>query len=643
MSLATIFQRQTEPQKVGLFCERVLLPDGPYRGEIYDYRSEAPQTVAVQAMDGEILDAEGLPFRDITLAWCTQAGKSLSSVLVPALHSVVEKKESVVYCLPSLDLLNKVWVDKLKPSIEGAGYGAWLPEKGPGSKGGRPSSLQFRDPENGQRAGSIIFIAGGSGSKKEAGQAGVTASTVLLDEADEYEDAHRIALVRQRAAAFGSDAMTIAASTVKKDHGSVILSLVEDGTASRIWYACPHCGKFQPLTRSGLKYEGEDDLTVAESASYACSHCGSMWNEKDRKKALCEWRLVHKGQSVDDHGNVVGPIPRTKSFGLLCPKLDFSIGLGLPELAVEEAKAKRHLTINGDHGLMRSYVRDRWSEPYQDEESGVRIDTQSLAGVSERSDIFKRTVPSWAEFTTMSIDVQHNRCYWLLMAHGENGRWAIIDYGYEYYTGSHDGPEATEADRHRTWDAIAEKAAEGWPVAASDEMMSPVLCGIDSGYLESQVLSWCKLTGWHPLKGVGGEQIKRMGRKVESAGKIVQELRGWVQIRKIDKGAKLWHVDADNARRSVHHGLTLIGDAAGRGMLPQGERANGMLCLHLSAEVFTQDDATGKWYWRKVRGRNDLLDCSTYALSLGRFWHHYNTKRKNKQARSAYGNIGSTL
>lgn len=641
MSVKAIFRRKLEPRSVLDFCGSVALPDGPYRGDIYDPLSEAPQTVAVQAMDGQILDAEGIPFRDITLAWCTQAGKSLSSVLVPALHTVVERSESVVYCLPSLDLLNKVWIDKLKPSIEGAGYGAWLPEKGPGSKGGRPSSLQFRNPETGVRAGSIIFVAGGSGSRKEAGQAGVTASTVLLDEADEYEDAHRIALVRQRAASFGGDAMTIAASTVKKDHGSIILSLASDGTGSRIWYRCPHCGAYQPLIRSGLKFEGDDDLTVAESARYVCQANGCMWTEKDRKAALCDWRLVHRGQTVDEFGNVVGPIPRTRSFGLVCPKLDFSIGLGIKELAIEEAKAKRHLDINGDHGLMRSVVRDRWSEQYQAEETGARIDAQSLHKLSENSPYHRRQCPDWATHISVAIDVQHDRCYWLAMAHGDNGRWCIIDYWYEYYVPQEETREPTIDDRHKAWDRVQEYCSEGWQIVGSDKRLTPDICGIDSGYLEPEVTAWCKKSGYHILKGVGEEKIKRMGKAVNPSGKVLGRLPGWVEIRKLDDSKRLWHIDADNSRRSLHHGLTQPGDAPGRGYLPKGEKQNGMLCLHLSAEVFDLDEKTGKWYWREVRRRNDLLDCGTYCLALGRFWAH--EKNRTKGRKKHYGTVGRTI
>jgi phage terminase large subunit GpA-like protein len=55
----------------------------------------------------------------------------------------------------------------------------------------------------------------------------------------------------------------------------------------------------------------------------------------------------------------------------------------------------------------------------------------------------------------------------------------------------------------------------------------------------------------------------------------------------------------------------------GSGMLPLDLAANDNLLLHLTAEIWTKDPKTGKWYWREARAdRNHLLDCATYALAL---------------------------
>ena len=147
--------------------------DGPFKGERYDPASEAPQKIICDVMDGKIKGPNGRKYNTIIIPWSVQSGKSLIAILVPALHTTIGKRESVVYCLPTADLLNKIWTDKLKPSIEDCGFGAWLPDSGPGSRGGRPTSLSLVDPKTKQKVGSIIFIAGGSGKKRETGQAGV--------------------------------------------------------------------------------------------------------------------------------------------------------------------------------------------------------------------------------------------------------------------------------------------------------------------------------------------------------------------------------------------------------------------------------------------------------------------------------------
>lgn len=639
IDLAALFRVPVDKPTVREFCRRITLPDGPHAGMTYEPDVEAPQQVAVSVMDGEILDYNGEPFRDIALAWCTQAGKSLSSVLVPALHSTIGCGDPVVYCLPTADLLGKVWTTKLKPSIEGAGFSGWIPDRGPGSMGGRPNALPFIDPSTGRKAGQLIFVAGGQGKKREAGQAGVTAAVVLIDEADEYEDAHRIGLIQQRAASYGKHALFIKASTVKKDESSIILHLWEESTASRIWYACPHCGRHQSLEWSQVKYEGDDDASVSESARYACKNCGALWDERDRRKALCDWRLVHRGQEVDESGVVVGAIPRVKSFGLLCGKLDFGIGLGLQELAVEHFRAKRLLDVRGDHGLMRSFFRDRLSRGYENEEIGERVTAKALAQRAERSHVHKREVPRWAEFITVAMDVQKDRCYWQAMCHGD-GRWAIFDYGYEPF--SERGTVATTEQKHAAFNAISESCMEGWQIKGGAGIMVPSRMGIDSGYDEDTVSKWAATSGWELLKGAARNQMRQMGTKqVTGKMKTVITVPGWCEVRRQDRGQRIWFIDSDNSKRQVQNGLMMLEDAPGKGYVPQGEPSNGYLLLHLSAEVWDRDEEKGKWYWRQVRRRNDMLDCAAYNLAMGKV-HEENLRRKESAPKRRFGALGET-
>ncbi len=632
-----------EPPSVLAFAETLKIPDGPYKGEFYDPRSEAAQTVLCDVLDGKIRAFDGSPFKDIATAQCTQAGKSLSCILLPTLHTTIGWRESCVYCLPTGDLLNKVWIDKLKPSIEGTGFAAWIPDKGPGSRGGRPTSLPLVDPNTGDRAGSIIFVAGGSGRRKEVGQAGVTAKTVLIDEADEYEDAHRIALVEQRAAAFGDDATKIKCSTVKKDENSVILALVEDSTNSHIEYACPYCGQFQAMSWDQVSYEGDNDIDVARSVRYKCKHCEVMLTEHDRKVMLSQYLLVHEGQTVDENGDIVGPIPKSKTFGLRCNKLEFAIGLGLPDLAIEHRKATRMIEQTRDHGLMRSFYRDRLSMPYtlDRDELPESLTNKYLALKSARANWSKRSVPDWAEQLYAAVDVQHDRVYWVVIAVTRGLRWAPVDWGYEY--GDNEQKQtATKELRHQQLDIVRDTVMAGWGIVGSEETLTPTLGAVDAGYATDEVTEWIhnQGRGWVAIRGYGeGEDEK--GSKV---GKKREDLQGWGELRYVEDRRETWLFSNSQAVvRWMHDSLMRKTGTDGSGEIPKdssGEplKSSNALLLHITQNVYDYDQAKGKWYWRKVHaGRRDWRDTIKYALTLAKFKINQDAKKTAAKTKAKKG------
>ncbi len=622
------------------FSQTLMIPDGPYRGDPYDPLTEAAQKIVCDVLDGKILDFDGEPFRDIVLVWPTQAGKSLCGILVPTLHTTIEHAESCIYCLPTLDLLNKVWIDKLKPSIEGAGFAKWIPEKGPGSRGGRPTSLQLRDPDTGDRVGSVIFIAGGTGNRKEVGQAGVTGKTVLIDEADEYTDVHRVALVRQRAAAFGSDAITITVSTVKKDQNSVILALAKDGTETDIYYACPYCDQYQTIEWEQVEYTGDNDVDVARSAAYKCKHCEVLLSEKDRRIMLSKYTYAHKGQTINEKGERVGPTPKTKTFSLVCEKLEFGIGLGLQELATEHRKAQRMLEQTRDHGLMRSFYRDRLSREYTAERDELpeSLTNKYLALKSARANWSKRSVPDWAEQLYAAVDVQHDRVYWVVIAVTRGLRWAPVDWGYEY--GDNEQKQtATKELRHQQLDIVRDTVMAGWGIVGSEETLTPTLGAVDAGYATDEVTEWIhnQGRGWVAIRGYGeGEDEK--GSKV---GKKREDLQGWGELRLVEERRETWlFCNSQAVVRWMHDSLMRKTGTDGSGEIPKdssGEplKSSNALLLHITQNVYDYDQAKGKWYWRKVHaGRRDWRDTIKYALTLAKFKINQDAKRtKNTKSK----------
>jgi hypothetical protein len=595
------------------FAAALFLPDGPQAGERWDPQSEPAQAVKLAMLDGKILDFNGDPFRELIDVSAAQTGKSLTDIIVPAMRAATALGQNVVYCLPTMDLVSKVWTTKLLPSLRGCGLGPWLPDKGPGSKGGKPVALPLVNPVTKARAGSIIFLAGGSGAKREAGQAGVSAGIVLNDEADEYENAHRLALVDARAAAFGRNSLKIKTSTVKKDSNSVILSLFREATGSRLWFACPHCHRFQPLEWEQVRYDGTDDLSAEKSARFHCIHCAVGWSEQDRHKALESYRVVHRGQEVDESGTVTGPIPRTKAFGLLTPKLDFHLGAEMGELAVEHRRAKARLEETGDHGLMRSFYRDRLAREYTAEieemEAGSEITHQYLYQRSIRCEwgparhVTDRAIDAQPTYSrhladphpsalgaVAGVDVQRDRLYWVLVAYGPDGTTWDQAWGYEYAR-----PDHAHYNRAELFglldhlDHVLHEYAGTLPLITS---------GIDVGDQTDDLLAWLKgKPQWKATKGASGTLKDEPG-----------DIPGIVHRRD-----GLYHVAIDAVRELIHSAYRRPNGQPGAAHIPNGLQNSGSdlaYLKHLCAERMTLDPKTkkfklvhpgGRWDWQDAR------------------------------------------
>lgn len=618
----------------------MVLPDGPQIGERLDPDSEPFQAVMIDGLDGLLLDAAGLPFRDFVLVAATQVGKSLIAVLLPAMASLTEG-EGVVYCLPTGDLISKTWTSKLLPAIRGCGLGAWLPDHGPGARGGRPTALIMTNPATGQPAGVLMFIAGGEGKKREAGQASVTARKVLIDEADEYEDMHRIALIRQRAASFGRNALTIAASTVKKDSDSVILVLYGESTGSRLWFSCPHCGRYQTLEWEGVRYDAADDISARESARYFCTHCAAAWTERERRIALRHYKLVHKGQSVDESGNVQGGIPRCATFGLLVSKLDVGLGLQLGDLAAEHRRAQTALETSGDHGLMRSFYRDRLAKQYTAEieemELGTELSWQYLLrranncewgpvrSVTDRSEDHQPTYsrhladpPASAIGTVAGVDVQHDRVYWVLVAYDQNGTTYDCAWGYEY--GREDRTPTAIGELHalldRT-DATLRDYSGALPFVSA---------GIDVGDQTDAIMSWLKGRKglWRPTKGASGVIKDAPG-----------DIPGLVHIRD-----GLLIIATDAVRELIHAAYRRPNGEIGACHIPSGLQTtatNTAYLRHICAEKQVMDPKTKKFKLIRGPGRWDWQDARRIAEVMLRL----QLKPKRTPPARKYGTVGT--
>lgn len=708
-----------EPMPISRFAPTLKLADGPAAGQHWDPNSEPVQRIWVEAVTAR-------KFRRFVAVCPSQRGKTLMAIILIWMWAVTQLRQSVGYVMPNLDKLAQNWVGKIEPTIRGAGFGAWLPQKGPGSKGGKPAVLTLRDPATGLIAGRSYFMATGKGGS-ETSVSSVSPAVILYDEADDAADAGQIELVFRRIESYGLAGLAVIASTVndrvgRDDHP--VLVIHSQGTRSRLHHRCPHCsGYFAPdfecfdsaldtiqsdtprqsqsdafgrlecassinvppgdwelsvnyeiHSPSGWISEGTDiqlwaaidgepqdiirtvstdwrggvrkrisvnrgttiqvrlsghctggmasgqcSASVSRSGAIICPKCAVRWSEADRHAALNAAILVHQA-------------PESQTFSLLTTGLDYHMAR-FDDIAVEYRAAKA-AEGKSDFSLMRNHTHKVWCRAYEEPVADDEINNEQLSKVSERSSYDKRMVPEWAQFLTMAQDVQGDRHYWLVVAHGPGDRWAIVDWGYEFLVpvGSDGKPlrSPTPTDRVATLCLIRDLADTGWQVQGGDRRMRPVMRGVDIGYLTDEIVSWVQgEPAWKAVRGVGEDEAKHVLGGIEKT--LPEEIRRTkaLVVRKPPGWRVYWHkVDGHHFRRAAHAALLRDSDAIASGMLPRGLKKADMLCLHLSGEVW-KDDKPGKpGYWFMARKRHDLLDCLIYALALA-LLHRYMPDRRD--------------
>jgi phage terminase large subunit GpA-like protein len=585
-----------------LLASEIQFPDGPKAGMEYDPADDPIHDAVVHTMDNT-------NFTRHVWVGAVQTGKSLLLLLL-MLRVITQLRQSLVYSQPTLTKILEAWEGKMKPIIESSSFATWLPRGGIGSKGGHGAVIVARDPRNNSRAGSFYFLSGGG--KSEAAQAGTTAMWIFNDEVDSYKTRHRIELIAKRADSFGKHARRIYTSTVKSDESSIILGMYEESTMSRLYFKCPHCGTWGPLEWENITYEKDDEISAGQSVRYIAPCCAVRWSEEDRRAAHRNWRIVHKGQEVDENGTVIGDIPRVMTFGLLWTGLDSSIR-PMSVMAIEHLRATRALE-NGDHGPMRSFYRDQLCRMYKGEieelEIGGEMTWQKLHLRSQREKwgpyrsitdrdsadpdryLYSRKVcepPSEATHSVVSIDVQANRVYWILRSFNLDKTSWITAYGYEYSRIDHDNHN--EQELHAVLDRVA--------------LAIPAYCGttnlclgaVDVGDNTDVLLRWirAKVGIWRAMRG----HMNNM--KADAA-----DVEGLVYVRE-----DIFLMHADNARDMFHATFRRPLDAPGTTHIASGLGAQeSTLFKHFVSEQTTLDPKSKKRITKRGSGRNDFLDCA---------------------------------
>jgi phage terminase large subunit GpA-like protein len=278
------------------------------------------------------------------------------------------------------------------------------------------------------------------------------------------------------------------------------------------------------------------------------------------------------------------------------------------------------LAAKGKPEMLKAWVNTALGETWQ--EQGEAPDWERL--VERREDFPMAVVPSAAVVLTAGVDVQRDRLEVDVWAWGPGMEsWLIESKPF------HGDPAQPEV-----WDRLLELIEQAWPADGGSMRIAGV--GVDTGGSDTQgtytALRRLRDNRIFPMKGVEG-----WNRTSPVAGPT------WVDVTaggaKLRRGLKLWTVAVSTFKAEFYRLLWLtrgdgVGYPPGWVHLPSGLDSEAVKQM-VAEQLVTVNDRRGyaRQEWRKLRDRNERLDCRNYARAalsvLGsdrygdRFWERW--------------------
>jgi hypothetical protein len=603
------WQVRPDPLSHTAFARTLTIPDSEDehgRQDPYDPRSHPGQWHFLQAIDG-IVNGEPAPrrYRRFLLLTDAQGGGKSWLLQQIALHGTIELGQPVIWALPTKGLAGDMWNTKLRPAWEGSGLGVYLPTSGPGSRGSSaPRSIRTRRHEK-RGGGTLVFMS--SGGRGQAGQAGLTAKRLIVDELGDWSKA-AFTRIRKRVSRFNDIAVEAYGSTLKLDHADLSQEIYRESARAWVEYRCPHCNEWTAL-----------DWKTWSGGQLACLSCGTVLTEANRRAMFAVSRIM----MADPMNDVLG----LRLTALDCP------WKSLEWLASEEARATASAEGKAgpaDHEPMRTFYHDERVEEYtgdQQTEGGTPAvhDARSLA--SRSSEAWTHVVADqdesglWSRYRAseqpegiiarvVPIDVQGNRLYWSALGAGPERRTYDLAWGTEYArrgVGSDKPPPWGPGDCTRTLQRIADASTElaGGPITMGIVDVS------DGETLEEvyQFLSANRRT----FRAIQGSKIK--GLPAQRKDGTLQHLSPVLAWDATWRGIGSYIIDTDTAQQAVASAYLIDQDKPGAAIMPGPLRSNDAYVLHMTSTtwVTSKNMITS---WKKIRDRNDFLDIRAYGTAL---------------------------
>lgn len=391
---------------------------------------------------------------------------------------------------------------------------------------------------------------------------------ILCDEVDRYPlsagtEGDPVSLARKRSATFWNRKIILVSTPTEKG-ASRIEAAYADSDQRKYFVKCKDCGEDQELMWANVRWTDSNPNT----AEYSCEHCGSLWNDADRWRAIRagEWRKTAEGDG------------KTAGFHLS--------GLYSPWTPLADI-VRDFMQSKNDPMRLRTWINTTLGETF--EEQGERIDEYDLY---ERREVWPDDLPDGAVVLTAGVDVQDDRLAFEVLATGSGHETWSIQYDEIYGDPSSD----------ELWQRLDEVLAQTFIHPKRGEMIIRSTCIDSGGHYTQQVYNYVRRRSGKrifAIKGIGGEGKPIIGKPSKNnIGKI-----------------NLFPVGVDTAKELMFARLKIRDEGAGYCHFSINHSEEYFRMLTAEKKMTKYYKGRPKREWVKIRQRNEALDCRVYAMA----------------------------
>ncbi|MEM9302508.1 MAG: phage terminase large subunit family protein [Pseudomonadota bacterium] len=484
-----------------------------------------------------------------------------TEILLNVIGYFAHQDASPILCVqPTLEMGQAFSKDRVAPMVRDSEvltglFGAV------GSKSGENTLLHKKFP------GGHLTIAGANSA---AGLASRPIRVALFDEVDRYPpsagtEGDPVALGIKRTRTFWNRKILMG-STPTLDGVSRIDREYQRSDQRKCFVPCPHCGEHSVLVFEDFDYTEAGTL---DDPAWICKHCGGLAFEKDKAAML----RGHEWRATAEFDGIAG----------------FAISEFYSPWSTWSEIFKTYERVKDNHEELVTFTNTTLGETASGE-----IEEIEPEGLASRAEIYEALVPLGVVLLTAGIDVQQDRFEISVWGWAENGESWLI----EHHQITADPSVEAEWTRLDQW--LMTRKYEH----ASGSTLEIVAAAIDSGYLADDVYRYtAKRFGrrFYAVKGYDGESRP-------TATEAKPRTKG-------PKPPKMFALGVDSIKAGFFSAL--------------GQEVPGPNAVHfptgLPAEYFEQLTAEQRqiryvrgfkrYVWKKVRARNEALDCRVYAYA----------------------------